>query len=309
MTQSGSVHLEKEMLFKQIEPLFPRFDSLLNKLPYPEGHGWDEFTQRNRTFHEKYMLPYWLSLAPAYAQALACSFGSDNVQLDTCIEDWSDTFKKQQTSLYQLLQTSKLRMAWRGYCQWTSTQQTLYTDGQRKIIAELDRELGASSAVLAEIPLYSGLMRTSCQQLICMPVAQWKNMYCSGARYEPGQVDIQTVNRLAMRVAQIFNAPPLAPLEFLRDRTGWESPIVWPASPRLLTCSISLHGMRDRMEDEYGNRRYDADKIPCQDFRFEGFCGQIRVVLEDGTPWYVTILAPTHFLRELIRYPRFYDRS
>lgn len=46
-------------------------------------------------------------------------------------------------------------------------------------------------------------------------------------RYEPSQIDTATVERLATRIAQVFNAPPLVPLDFLQETPSWSEAIVW----------------------------------------------------------------------------------
>jgi hypothetical protein len=192
-------------------------------------------------------------------------------------------------------------------CQWTSVQKTYYTDGQRKVLAELEREHAEGSCHILEIPFYQGWMRASCQQVICMPVATWETMYRNDSRYEPTQIDRTTAKRLTTRLAQVFNTSPWALMEFLHDSPSWSEAIVWRNSQRGLTCSIDMHGMTDRLEDEYGQCKDDADKMECPDWRYKGFGGQIRVTLEDGTPWYVTILAPTHFIRCLMSYAQWFE--
>lgn len=296
----------KVALLKQIQPYFPN-DPKLPSLP----ECWDDLAAITRCEREQYvayMLPYWQGLAGAYQQALATPFGNDSATLVTQVEDWPESFSAQQKGLYELLQTSKLRMAWRSYCEWTAVQRAYFTDGQRKVLAELEREHAEGSCPLAEIPLYQGWMRTSCQQLICIPVSVWRSMYSSESRYEPAQIDRATVERLATRVARVFNTPPLGPMEFLKESPGWSEAVVWSTSQRGLTSTIDIHGMTDREKDEDGWSKNVSDQMMFPEWRYKGFGGQIRVTLENGTPWFVTVLAPTHFVRRLMIYAQWFER-
>jgi hypothetical protein len=125
-------------------------------------------------------------------------------------------------------------------------------------------------------------------------------MYKDSAKYDPAKIDPATVERLATRIAQMFNAPPVVPLNLLQETPSWREAIVWRTSQRGLTACIDLHGMRDWVA-EYSERESDSP-LPFPEWRFDGFCGQIQVLLEDGTPWYVTLLAPAHFVRRLVLY-------
>ena len=251
--------------------------------------------------HDFY-LPYWQQLAPAYVAALSEPHADDPGRFEVVVEDWPETFEAQQTSLYQLLESSKLRQAWRSQAVWQIAQRTYMTDGQRQVLAELEREHREGSTPLTEIPLYHGFIRASCQQLICLPLADWAAMYSDNARYEPGKVDKTVVSRLAHRVARLFNAPPQSP-EQLAQVPSQHGHIVWNSSLGGLTSAIDCHGMRDRLFDDYGRPiEHDPEQVPG--WRFDGFCGQLRVTLEDGSPWYVTVLAPAHFVGNLMRMAR-----
>lgn len=304
---SNSHSLAKVALLTQMQSLFP-VGGQLSSMP----ERWDDaatVTRWDHQQHEMCMLPYWKGLACAYQQALAVSMGSDSKVLATQIEDWPESFAAQQKSLYELLETSKLRLAWRSYCAWNAVQKTPFTDGQQKVLAELEREEVEGSCPIVEIPLYHGCTRDSCQQLICMPVAAWHNMYSREGRYEPNQIDRMTVERLATRVAQVFNTPPLAPVELLKHSPSWSDAVMWPTSQRGLTCPINSHGMTDRVSDEYGRPKNASAPMLFPEWRYRGFGGQIRVTLEDGTPWYVTVLAPAHFVRRLMIYATGFERA
>lgn len=293
--------LAKEALLTQMKPFFPNLG-----LPgWPER--WDSLAAFDHWQHEQYvnfMLPYWKLMAGAYQETLALPFGNDHGILETHVENWPSSVESQQENLYQCLHVSKLRTAWRGYKQREAAQPRLYAVIQCEELAELKRQISDAAKPLREIPLYQALsdQRISCQQVICMPVSTWKSMFCNGARYQPELIDRASVYRLATRIAQVFNAPPLVPLHLLHNLSGWAEATVWNASERILTCQNSNHGMKDRLEDEDGRRREGIDKLEFPEWRYEGFFGQIRVTLEDGMPWYVTVLAPMHFVRQLMMY-------
>lgn len=54
---------------------------------------------------------------------------------------------------------------------------------------------------------------------------------------------------------------------------------------------------------------YEVDEKLAPHWRCEGFYGQIRVTLEGGEDWYVTVLAPMHFLRRLAYYGEWFRRE
>lgn len=294
-------HEAMQQLVADFGPLFPRHEGEKPKLP-SDYEGWVEFEATRRDQYVNAMLPYWQKLVPVFATALAYPFGDDTGRLQTSVEFCPADMDAQQNALLRLFEQSKLRMAWRSLAQWYVTPKGYYTDGQRKALAELERAHREGSNPLAEIPMYQSFMRVSCHQLICMPVAQWEAMFSQTAQYEPGQIDAKTIQRLAVRVARVFNTPPLADIEFLAQSYSWGDPTVWRVSEGSLTEGKSCHGMADRHFDEYGRPR-SPDANDKRTWRFDGFCAQIRVILEDGTPWYVAVLAPAHFLHHLMYYP------
>lgn len=94
-----------------------------------------------------------------------------------------------------------------------------------------------------------------------------------------------------------------------RQTNGQQPPaagsIVWSTSPGNLTGSIDNHGMTDRLLDDYGRPRpanyHGEGNTPT--WRFDDFFGQLRVTLENGEDWYVTVQAPSHFVGALLRLP------
>lgn len=299
--QTSPLHRAMKQLVADFDPLFPRHVGEKPALPV-DSESWAEYEAARRDQYVNVMLPYWQKLVPVYAAALAYPFGDDTGQLQTSVEVCPVDMDAQQNSLLRLFEESKLRMAWRSLAEWYVTQQAYYTDGQRKALAELEREHQEGSNPLTEIPLYQSYLRASCQQLICMPVSQWEAMFSQTMRYEPGQIDAKTIKRLAVRIARVFNTPPLADVEFLAQSPSWGEPIVWSIGQGGLTVSKSGHGMDDRHVDEFG-RPHTPDAKDKRGWRFDGFCAQIRVTLEDGIPWYVTVLAPAHFVHHVMYYP------
>ncbi len=287
-------------LRQRLAPYFPRPDREVPRLPPFSSDDWPAFEAARKTQIDEALLPYWQRLAPAYVAALSTPFGADQEALSVAVEDWPHDFARQQTALYQLLEVSKLRMAWRSQARWQREQQPFFTDGMRRVAEELEREHQECSRPLAEIPLYQGFMRVSCQQLLCLPLAQHEAMFSASARYEPVEVDEATVTRLAHRIARLFNAPPLQSAELLNDAPSRHESIIWRTSQRGLTESMNSHGLYDRIFDEYGRpKEHLPGQIPG--WRFDGFCGQLRVHLENGESWYVTVLGPSHFVASLYR--------
>ena len=240
-------------------PLFPRHVGEKPALPF-DSESWAEYEAARRDQYVNVMLPYWQKLVPVYAAALAYPFGDDTGQLQTRVEVCPVDMDAQQNSLLRLFEESKLRMAWRSLAEWYVTQQAYYTDGQRKALSKLEREHQEGSNPLAEIPLYQSYLRASCHQLICMPVSQWDAMFSQTAQYEPGQIDAKTIKRLAVRVARVFNAPPLADVEFLAQSPSWGEPIVWSIGQGGLTVSKSGHGMDDRHVDDLLGEPVEVDR-------------------------------------------------
>ena len=303
---SRSVNAELAALVQRLAPVFPHPGAA----PRPNlqiEEDWTEREAQRRQWMETIYLPYWQRLAPAYAAALAEPWGQDSGRLKVVVEDWPEDFDSQQQALTQLLVTSKLRQSWRSQAQWRLAQRTLYTDGMRRVSAALEQEHHECARPLAEIPLYWGFIRATCQQLICLPVAQHQAMHNNNARYDPATVDEATASRLAHRVARLFNAPPTLPPDDWAYTPSRDGSIIWATSPGSLTSDgPSNHGMTDRLLDDYGRPRpatyHGEGNTPT--WRFDGFCGQLRVTLESGEDWYVTVLAPSHFVGALLRLPQ-----
>ena len=104
----------------------------------------------------------------------------------------------------------------------------------------------------------------------------------------------------AKRIAQVFNAPPLAPLHFLQEAGSWSEALVYEGK---------LNRFGDRLQDEYCRRRIDADTLTFPEWRYQIFLGTIRVTLEDGSLWRVAILAPNYFIWRLMYYSEWYTRN
>jgi hypothetical protein len=277
---------------------FPLVISPPPPLPDLACGDWSAIEDVRRIRMHDFYLPYWQQLSQTYVAALAGPHTDDPGLLEVVVEDWPGTFEAQQTSLNVLLEISKLRQAWRSQANWQLAQRPYMTDGQRQVLVELEREHREGSRPLAEIPLYHGFIRSSCQQLICLPLAEWAAMYSDSTWYEPGKVDQTVVSRLAHRIAQVFNAPPQSPEQFAQVPSQYGN-IVWNSSLCGLTSSIDSHGMSDRLFDDYG-RPIERDPENVPGWRFDGFCGQLRVIQEDGSQWYVTVLAPAHFIGNLM---------
>ena len=293
----------KATLLRAIGRLFPdvsNTEALLRAIQVELPEGEDGQHRRFRVAEEIY-LPLWKALAPVYAATLAAPLGQDSAHLATSIEHWPATVADQQVALQQLLEGSQLRQGWRDYARWFGDVYLHINDTSQKEAAE--KACRASYAPLREVPLYMPSMRVSCQQLVCLPLAQWQAMQEPGAGYQPAQVDQATVERLATRVAQVFNAPPLVDMEILQDSFSWSEAVVWKTSSANLTVPMSGHGMRDRWEIGWrGDCQALPDDAVAQHWRYEGFFGQIGVMLESGEKWIVTVLAPLHFMARLANY-------
>ena len=301
-TRSGNAELAE--LVQRLAPVFPYPDAVPRQNLQIE-EDWAKREAQRRQWMETICLPYWQRLAPAYAAALAEPWGQDSGRLKVVVEDWPEDFDSQQQALTQLLVTSKLCQSWRSFAQWQLAQRTYFTDGMRRVSDALQQEHRECARPLAEIPLYWGFIRASCQQLICLPVAQQQALYDDNARYDPATVDEATASRLAHRVARLFNAPPTLPSSEWAQTPSRNGSIIWATSPGNLTGSIDSHGMTDRLLDDYGRPHptnyHGEGNTPT--WRFDGFCGQLRVTLESGEDWYVTVLAPSHFVGWLLRLP------
>ncbi len=285
-------------------PAFPRPVPRIPDLPPEEKADWVICEPHRRMRRETLLLPFWQGMGPVYAAILADN-GSDGLALACTIEDWPESFDAQQHALVRLIDESKLRLAWRSLAQ----QMPHFTDGQQTVSAALEKELSDSACPMHEIPFYSQALRISCQQVICMPVSQWDAMFSQSACYEPASVDRVVVKKLATRIARVLNAPfdpPYKPPEYGNDpdhpwagrfsgtpeHTAPEQPVVCEANPRSLTTE---HCIEDRLFDEYLRPiEHKPDQIPS--WRFDGFYGQLRVTGIGDEPWYVTVLAPAHFV-------------
>ena len=301
---------QKVNLLRAIAPLFPdvreteaALQAIEADLPGPEAWQIRHF----RTAEEIY-LPMWRALAPVYAATLAAPFGQDATPLTTHIEHWPTTVAEQQGALQQLLEKSQLRQGWRNYARWFEEVYWRSNDAAQKEIAQV--ECRKSYVPLREIPLYMRSMRVSCQQLVCLPLAQWQAMQMPHLNYEPERVESSTVDRMATRVAQVFNAPPMVDMEILRDSFSWDDAVVWTTNSADLTQPMSGHGMSDRCEQGWrGECRPLSDDAVAPHWRYEGFIGQIRVTMEHGEDWIVTVLAPMHFMRRLAYFAEWYRRE
>lgn len=292
---------DKAAFLRSLAPLFPdvsdteaRLQAIERDLPEREDHR-----QRHFRAAEEIYFPLWQVLGPAYAATLATPFGSDAARLQVHVEDWPTTLEMQQSRLHGLLEQSRLRQAWRDYA---GLLDLAYYRATNRAQQDADQAACRSSyKPLREVPLYMGLMRMACQQLVCLPKAQWQALSNPSLPYLPQQVDETTVERLATRVARVFNTPPLVNVDLLKECGGWDGPVVWTVSSDNLTQPMSGHGMRDCCEVE--GWRGDTQPMPADavapHWRYEGFYGQLRVTLENGDDWIVAVLAPIHFLRRL----------
>lgn len=282
-----------------------------------EGHRRQRFEQ---------LLAFWHGMAPVYA-AILSGPGSgegeadDGLLLTATVDDWPQTFDGQQHALGDLMDRSKLRLAWRSLAGWQLTQMTWFTDGQHNVKAALEQEYADSARPLREIPLYRGIVRAACQQVICMPAPQWEAMFSGDAHYEPGLIDQTIIDKIARRFARAFNAPCAMPSQVAAegerdperpwagqiDRSAALSqPVVWSTGPAGLLTAGDGHGMNDRLFDEY-LRAIDHKPGQIPTWRFDGVCGQLRIAGIGEEAWYATILAPTHFvatLADLVRESR-----
>ena len=303
--------LDKTAFLQAMAPLFPDVSGMEARLRELENDPPTEENWQVKHFQvaETIYAPLWQALAPAYVAALAHPFGSDQGTLGAARVDWPDTIEQQQQRLEDLLAKSQMGQAWRDYAATFAGNSQVNADHSQRENAELLFE--QSKAPMREIPLYQGMMRVSCQQVICMPVATWQSMFDPSKVYEPQTIDRNTVDRLATRVARVFNTPPMVDLSLLRDSTSWDDPVVWSANASTLTNPTNSHGMRDRWKTEswLEEIRKPPEDIVAPHWRYEGFCGQILVTLESGEDWYVTILAPMHFVRRLAYYGEWFRRE
>lgn len=274
-------------------PLFPRPESALPPLDLRlDGASYVAAWQARSA---DALLPYWQRLAWVYGLALAMPDADDAGWLAVEIEDWPADMAAQQATLQALLADGPLRAAMR---RTQAGLDTLAGDGdagqaQQAALYEAER---TAARPLAEIPLYAGYLRVSCQQLLCLPHADDRALADPQLPYAPEAVDTDTVARLARRIARLFNAPPVQAPADLALVPSRAAPIVWPTSLAGLCERRASHGMADRWCDDQGRIRPPSD-LPA--WRFDGFCGRLRVTLENGENWVLTVLAPGHFVSTL----------
>lgn len=276
---SPDLSLPLESLRAAAQAVKPRLQALEAEMPGPAL-----WQQRYFAAAERIYFALWQALAPVYAAALHAQ-----------VIGWPDTIAAQQAALHQLLEISPLRHAWRDYAANCAPGGGDDADWQA-----LEQRLRDSASPLREIPLYQGFMRVSCQQLVCLPEPEWLHLQQADGRYAPAAVDAGTVDQLACQVARVFNAPAWT-VHADDDANGVREPVVWNTSLGGLTTPINSHGMRDRWEQEAGRGTVvqPPTGMVAPHWRYEGFYGQLRVVLADGAVWRVVVLAPLHCVRRL----------
>lgn len=277
---SPDLSLPLESLRAAAQAVKPRLQALEAEMPGPAL-----WQQRHFAAAERIYFALWQALAPVYAAALQAE-----------VLDWPGTIATQQAALHQWLEISPLRQAWRDYAAACAPGGGADAD-HRQVLEQRMRE---SAAPLREIPLYQGFMRVSCQQLVCLPEPVWQGLQQPGFPYAPAGVDVGTVERLALRVARVFNAPAWMASGGDADSAVRE-PVVWATSPAGLTAPMNSHGLRDRWEQDgrASTAAPPADAMVAPHWRYEGFYGLLRVALEDGATWRVAVLAPLHCVRRL----------
>lgn len=281
-------------------PPFPRPAPDIPELNRADKGDWSKWEQRRRLVLEKVLLPFWQGMAPVYADILADNSADDGLTLTVSVEDWPISFDAQQHALAELMDTSKLRQAWRSFAYWMTDQKSAITEGQMVVRAALEKEFRDSAQPMREVPRYWQYLRTSAQQVICMPVRQWDTMFSEGEPYEPLSVNNDIVEKLATRIARALNEP-MPPRNDTLDAPN--RLVVWNTNPGALLGRADSHGMDDRLFDNYLRPiKHEHDQIPS--WRFNGFCGQLRVTGIGDEPWYVTVLAPDHFVGELVEMVR-----
>lgn len=238
---------------------------------------WESATRFWRLFpvQSRDRLDYWRQLAPVYLAALNERRDGDALAVTAAIDAWPQSAAENQSALTALLTTGKLRQAWRAQRSARSASRAEWD------ALEIAHQVG--SRPLAEIPLYDGMFRCACQQLVCLPLDQWQALDDPAAAYRPEMVDTAIVTALATRIARAFNAPP-QDAERARECCGFhDEPIVWSTCLRALTEGIEAHGM-------------DA----TDDGRLQGCYGCLRITLDQGQEWRMAVLAPFHFIDRLV---------
>jgi len=283
-------------------PPFPHPAAPIPALTSAEKGNWSKLEQHRRLWMETMFLPFWQGMGPVYSAILADNQtnADDGLTLTATIENWPESFEAQQQVLAQLMDASQLRQAWRSFAHWMTTEKSDPAEGQIDVRAALEKEHQVSARPLREIPLYSDRFRVACQQVICMPVRQWDAMFAQDVNYEPTSIDEAIVEKLATRIARVLNVP-------LQTHSNLDAarrmPVVWNTDPWHLLGGVDSHGMADRLFDEY-LRPIEHDPEYIRTWRYDGFCGQLRVTGIGDEPWYVTVLAPDHFvgaLEQLVR--------
>jgi hypothetical protein len=306
---SASATTDKAQFLRSLAPLFPDVRSTETCLQAIEAAqpGDEHWMLRHMRAVEDIYFPLWQAMAPAYVATLAAPFGADAASLRVSVKSWPATVAAQQQSLHFLLTQSRLRQSWRDYARWFVDDHCKTNDQAAKAAAEA--VFRQSSAPLREIPLYMGYMRVACQQLVCLPLHEWQALHDGKQTFTPQAVDSAVVERLATRVAEVFNSPPLVDVELLRDAKPWDEPVVWTTNAGQLTGEMDCHGMRDRCEHGWrGEEVPQPPDAPAPHWRYEGFCGHLCVTLENGHEWIVAVLAPVHFLRRLAYSVSWYQR-
>jgi len=297
-------------------PPFPRPAPAITELKPNEMGDWFKWEQRRYQSLETVLFPFWQGMQALYVAILSDNERNknDGLTLSATVEDWPESFEAQQHALISLLDKSKLRQSWRSFAHWQTEQMSPITEAQMAVNAALIKEHADNARPMREIPLYSDYLRIACQQVICMPVRQWDAMFLEDVYYKPTIIDESIVEKLATRVARALNDPflpkpqpcainPMLPWAGGRFSKAPERLIVWNSNPGALVGGTNNHGMNDRLFDDYLRPiEHDPEHIPT--WRFDGFCGQLLITGIGDEPWYVTVLAPDHFVGALVQIVR-----
>jgi hypothetical protein len=282
-------------------PLFPvvseRFSSFRRTFS-PACMANPEHKANLEAEYHQHQLEFWQGLAAVYVAALQEPDDTDQpAPLQVVVESWPEGEAAQQAALTVLLAESSLCSAWDEQQRFYHLPHSGYSEQRRAEEEVLEQAHVIGSRPLAEIPLYYGWGRSSCQQLVCLPLPQWQALFDSTAHYEPASVDRRTVERLATRIARAFNVPP-QDHEQLLDALAF-IPTVWKISLRGLTDSLDSHGMSDICTGAVQQAK-EGEFVPMSERRYLGYYGCLRVTLENGEVWMVAVLGPRHFVSDLI---------
>lgn len=263
-----------------------------------EMPGAELWQQRHFAAAERIYLPLWSAMCSIYEKAFAATDSADSILSAVRTMRWPSSVEEHQLALGQLLQESQLRKAWRDYA--TSMVSPTNSPAQQE---QLEQRVRDSAAPLREIPLYQGVMRISCQQLVCMPESIWQSLHEPNAGYTPAAVDMAIVDSIAQRIARVFNTPWWSS-SGSHESVDEAEAIVWRTNAQGLTAPINSHGIRDRWDSESRGIgvKQSSTKIAFPHWRYEGFYGEFRLGLSHGEPWRVAVLAPLHFVRRLAIY-------